>query len=52
MTPAALQHLDHLVAGEAAGGRGPDAEDVVACTETAVLIGGEGSERANQRGFR
>lgn len=42
MTPAGLQHLDHLVAGEAAGGRGPDAKDVVTCAETPILVGGKG----------
>lgn len=44
-----LQHLDHLVAGEAAGGRGPNAEDVVACAEASILMK---AERSQSEGFR
>lgn len=53
MTATSLQHLDHLVAGQAAGGSGPDAEDVVARSQAPVLIGQERERkmRANQRSF-
>ena len=49
MTPTALQHVDDLVACEAASGRHPDAQDVVTCAETPILIGGEWGIRANQK---
>lgn len=45
VTPTTLEHLDHLVAGETAGGCCPDAKDVVTCAETSILIEGERSER-------
>lgn len=41
MTPTALQDFDDLVAGEAAGGRATDPEDVVTCAEPPVLNGGQ-----------
>lgn len=44
MTPTLLEHLDHLVVGEATGGRRPDTKDVVTCSQTSVLIGGHKSQ--------
>lgn len=43
VTAAALQHLDHLIAGESAGGGGANTQDVITCAETPILIGGEES---------
>jgi len=43
-----LQNLDDLVAGEAAGGRFPNAKDMVTCAKTPVLIGREEEEHESQ----
>lgn len=45
--PAPLQHLDYLVAGEAAGRCCPDSKDVVTCAEAPILIGGKHTDEIN-----
>lgn len=50
--PAPLQHLDYLVAGEAAGRCCPDSKDVVTCAEAPILIGESTQMRSTHPSIR